>query len=225
MTRLLAIGDVHGCLTALDTLLGFARPTLHDQLVFLGDYVDRGPDSRGVLERLIELKRTGQVVCLRGNHEIMMLGAAQSWSAFQFWLQCGGADALESYVGGREVVTPDDIPEAHWRFVEKACVDWYEADAHVFVHANLHPDTPLASQSSDWLHWQFLNPTWHRPHVSGKTMICGHTEQRDGNPVQLERAICIDTYCYGDGWLTCLDVASGEYWQANELGETRTGRL
>src|SRR5262249_765311 len=135
MTRLLAIGDVHGCLTALDPLLGFVRPTPDDQVVFLGDYVDRGPDSRGVLERLVELKRMRQVVCLRGNHEIMMLGAARSWSAFQFWLNCGGAEALESYVGGREGGTPDDIPEAHWRVVGKGFVGWDEAGAAIFCSA------------------------------------------------------------------------------------------
>ena len=64
MSRTLAIGDVHGCLTALDTLLGFVRPGPTDQLVFLGDYIDRGPDSKGVLDRLIELRRSRDVVCL-----------------------------------------------------------------------------------------------------------------------------------------------------------------
>ena len=77
VSRTLAIGDVHGCLTALDTLLGFVelRPT--DQLIFLGDYVDRGPDSKGVLDRLIELRRLHEVVFLRGNHEVMMANAGR----------------------------------------------------------------------------------------------------------------------------------------------------
>src|SRR6476646_6510 len=97
MARMLAIGDVHGCLTALDTLLGFVQPTPDDQLVFLGDYVDRGPDSKGVLNRLIELQRTGSAVFLRGNHEIMMLGARNGRDDFRFWFACGGAEALESY--------------------------------------------------------------------------------------------------------------------------------
>jgi serine/threonine protein phosphatase 1 len=225
MARTLAIGDVHGCLTALDTLLGFVRPGPADQLVFLGDYVDRGPDSKGVLNRLLELRRVLDVVCLRGNHEIMMLGARQGRDDCRFWVACGGAEALESYAGPDGVGTLDDIPYDHWHFLERLCVDWYETETRVFVHANLHPDKPLNEQPTEWLHWQPVSERWHRPHGSGKTMICGHTQQRGGVPLRLMKAVCIDTWAYGDGWLTCLDVDTGEYWQANELGQTRTGML
>jgi serine/threonine protein phosphatase 1 len=145
----LAIGDVHGCLTALDTLLGFVRPGPADQLVFLGDYIDRGPDSKGVLDRLLELRRKFDVVNLRGNHEVMMLAAATGWDNFRFWRACGGVEALESYAGPDGAGTLDDIPDAHWHFVENRCVDWYETESHVFVHANLHPDFPLGNQPTD----------------------------------------------------------------------------
>lgn len=225
MSRTLAIGDVHGCLTALDTLLGFVRPGPDDQLVFLGDYVDRGPDSKGVLDRVIGLKLAGQAVCIRGNHEVMMAAAGTGWDGFRFWRACGGMEALESYVGPNRIALLEDIPDAHWHFLNRGLVDWYETDTHIFVHANLHPGLPLADQPTEWLHWQPLDPAWHKPHMSGKTMVCGHTQQRSGVPLVLERAVCIDTWAYGDGWLTCLDVESGEYWQANELGETRTSRL
>jgi serine/threonine protein phosphatase 1 len=221
MPRTLAIGDVHGCLTALDTLLGFVQPTPRDHLIFLGDYVDRGPDTKGVLDRLIELRRSGQVVCLRGNHEVMMVAAREGQSDYRFWMSFGGVEALESY----GVSTLDEVPESHWHFLRRLLLDWYETDAHVFVHANLNPKVPVEEQSTEWLHWQALHPIWHKPHLSGKTMICGHTEQRSGRPLALERAICIDTWAYGDGWLTCLDVDSGEYWQTNELGATRNERL
>jgi serine/threonine protein phosphatase 1 len=223
MPRTLAIGDIHGCLTALDTLLGFVQPQPDDQLVFLGDYVDRGPDSKGVLNRLIELHRTGRIVCLRGNHEVMMAGARGGRDDFRFWTNFGGIEALESY--STSSISPDVIPWDHWNFIEKKCVDWYETDSHIFVHANLHPELPMTQQTTDWMHWEALNSNWHKPHLSGKTMICGHTQQRSGNPLVLERAICIDTWAFGDGWLTCLDVETGEYWQANELGQTRTGKL
>jgi serine/threonine protein phosphatase 1 len=221
MARTLAIGDIHGCLTALDTLLGFVQPQPDDQLVFLGDYVDRGPDSKGVLNRLIELHRTGRAVCLRGNHEVMMAGARCGSNDFRFWTNFGGLEALESYSTGS--ITLEAIPSEHWRFIEKTCVDWYETDSHIFVHANLHPDKPLAKQPVEWLHWQPLIAHRYSRHCSGKTMVCGHSEQRDGIPLRVIGAVCIDTWAFGDGWLTCLDVESGEYWQANELGRTRGG--
>jgi serine/threonine protein phosphatase 1 len=222
MARTLAIGDIHGCLTALDTLLGVVQPTPEDRLIFLGDYIDRGPDSKGVLERLIELRKSRQVVCIRGNHEIMLMAAECGANDLRFWLGFGGLEALESYGEGASLRS---IPYDHWQFVKQTCVDWHETDTHMFVHANLHPDLPLDRQPTDWLHWQALNKKWHRPHSSGKTMVCGHTEQRGGVPLRLMGAVCIDTWAYGDGWLTCLDVETGEYWQANELGMTRDGRL
>jgi serine/threonine protein phosphatase 1 len=225
MGRTLAIGDIHGCRAALDTLLGFVQPKPTDQLVFLGDYVDRGPDSKGVLDRLIELRRQHDIVCLRGNHEIMMLGARLGRDDCRFWIACGGGEALASYARTDGVGTFEDIPSDHWHFLERACVDWYETPTHIFVHANLHPDTPLAEQPTDWLHWQPISKLSHRPHGSGKAMICGHTQQRTGVPLRLMKAVCVDTWAYGDGWLTCLDVESGEYWQATELGQTRTGML
>jgi serine/threonine protein phosphatase 1 len=225
MARTLAIGDIHGCSSALDTLLGFVQPGPRDHIVFLGDYVDRGPDSKGVLDRLIQMHLTGEVVCLRGNHEVMMLAAATGRDDFKFWQSCGGREALESYGSADRIVTLDAVPESHWHFIGKRLMDWYETDSHVFVHANLHPDLPLADQPPEWLHWQVLDRKWHRPHASGKTMVCGHTEQRIGLPMVLDRAVCIDTWAYGDGWLTCLDVDSGEYWQANDLGHVRTDWL
>jgi len=220
MPRLLAIGDIHGCSKALDTLLQFVRPAPEDQIVTLGDYIDRGPDSRGVLDRLIALRATGRLIALRGNHELMMIGAATSFSAQEFWLAVGGREALASYgPGGLQ-----DIPDEHWRFVEKHCVDWHETDRHFFVHANAMPDLPLSEQPSEILHWDIVSPRTP-PHESGKIMICGHTEQLGGWPLALPHLICIDTWCYGGGWLTCLDVGSGRIWQANQNGETRMGYI
>ncbi len=102
------------------------------------------------------------------------------------------------------------------------CVDWYETEKHFFVHANVDPDLPLNQQISSMLHWEVLTE-WTLPHCSGKVMLCGHAEQRSGWPLALDHAICIDTWAYGGGWLTALDVLSGRVWQANQRGETRTG--
>jgi calcineurin-like phosphoesterase family protein len=225
--RLLAIGDIHGCLTAFDALLELVSPQPDDQIITLGDYVDRGPDSCGVLDRLIALHAGGRLIALRGNHELMMLDVRRS-GIDPFWLSFGGNTTLHSYG-----IDEDDeidteyvlamIPEQHWKFLEEDCLPYYETEKHIFVHANLNPDLPLEKQSDHTLYWEKLvEPCAHR---SGKTMICGHTRQKSGVPLDLGTSICIDTSIYDGGWLTCLDVLSGRIWQANEKGETRTGSL
>ena len=91
-------------------------------------------------------------------------------------------------------------------------------------HALAHPELELRAQTHSFLHWHKLHPS-HPPHGSGKIMVCGHSSQRSGLPLDFGYAVCIDTWVYGDGWLTCLDVASGPLWQANRHGEVRTGWL
>lgn len=222
MSRLLAIGDIHGCLTALETLAAFVPFAEDDLLVTLGDYVDRGPNTREVLDWLIARHATGRLIPLRGNHEIMLMQARESKSELRFWLNFGGREALESYSDEPDV-TLSAIPAEHWRFIEKHTLPFYETDTHIFVHANLVPDLPLADQPEDTLFWDRFDG--RPPHQSGKTMICGHTVQREGHPLNIGHAVCIDTWVYGDGWLTCLDPATGDYWQANQSGETRRDRL
>jgi serine/threonine protein phosphatase 1 len=223
--RLLAIGDIHGCSLALDTLLEMVGPRDDDRLVTLGDYVDRGPDSRGVLHRLLALHRTGRLVPLRGNHDVMMLQARHRFDT-PMWLACGGAQTLTSYgLRPRDIASlGEEVPESHWRFLEEVCVDWHETDKHFFVHANAYPDLPLDEQPLYMLHWEKL----YEPcaHFSGKVMVCGHTPQPSGLPEDLGTTLCIDTGVYEPhGWLTCLDVLTGRYWQANQQGQRRFGWL
>lgn len=244
--RTLAIGDMHGCLTALDLLLAEVRLQPDDLLVTLGDYVDRGPDSKGVLDRLLELSGRCRLVSLRGNHEVMMLRAWQLWSERQNWrkvgglaawlsteetpsseekdwLACGGRQTLASYAGDGKNASLADVPDAHWQFLEQRCVDWHETETHLFAHANAYPDHPMAEQPDYMLHWEkMISP---RQHDSGKILVCGHTPQKSGRPHNWGHTICIDTWVYGEGWLTCLDTASGQFWQANQRGETRTSRI
>jgi len=115
------------------------------------------------------------------------------------------------------------VPQSHWDFIE-SCVPYYEIDTHFFVHANALPDVDLDKQPDTALFWdRFDLPT---PHVSGKHMICGHTGQADGMPVTTGHGTCIDTLAYEDkGWLTALDVGSGEFWQSNQDGVIRLGKL
>jgi len=218
VTRHLAIGDIHGCITALTTLVDFVELRADDTIVTLGDYVDRGPDSRAVMDFIINLGQTHQLVALRGNHEIMMLDAREKDSWLRPWLSYGGEETLQSYGGSF-----DDVPDTHIDFLENKLQPYYESETHIFVHANLAPDVALADQSDAALFWQkYKDPA---PHSSGKTMVCGHTAQQSGMPLSNGHSVCIDTWAHGDGWLTCLEVGSGTVWQANEAGETRRFEL
>jgi serine/threonine protein phosphatase 1 len=221
--RILAIGDIHGCSKAFDAILEMVRPQLDDLIIALGDYVDRGPDSIGVLERLIALRGKYRLICLRGNHEQMMLDARSGDLAEHRWLEWGGNKTLASYSPWGEAGSLAEVPPHHWQFLENDCVPWYETDTHIFVHASVDPELPLDEQPTEKLQWE---PFYGQPpHRSGKIMVCGHTAQKTGVPVDLGHIICIDTWVYGDGCLTCLDVATGKYWQANQLGQKREGQL
>jgi serine/threonine protein phosphatase 1 len=223
--RYLAVGDIHGCFRALTTLADYVPFTADDVLITLGDYVDRGPNSYAVLDWLIaRLVGQGRLVPLRGNHDLMMLSARDSEAARQEWLRYGGDMTLASYSHFGDAGRLADVPDEHWHFLENETRPWFETDTHFFVHANAYPDLPLEDQPDFMLYWEkFADPP---PHRSGKVMVCGHTAQKSGLPVDLGHAVCIDTRVYGDdGWLTCLDISSGRYWQASESGETRVRLL
>jgi serine/threonine protein phosphatase 1 len=114
-------------------------------------------------------------------------------------------------------------PAHHWQFLDHTCRDLYETESHVFAHGGLDPNLPLDQQPPAVLRWQTFPPS--RPHPSGKTLICGHTPQRSGDPATLPHAICIDTAIHKNGWLTALDVSTGHLWQANDHGEIRESVL
>jgi serine/threonine protein phosphatase 1 len=225
--RTLALGDIHGCSIALDRLLQAVAPTPDDLLIALGDYIDRGPDSKGVLDRLIALRRTHRLIALVGNHEEMLLDAAfdPEKSRNSLWRGCGGNQTLASY--GQVSGLASDlelIPEEHWQFLREACIDWHEGAAHFFVHGNVEPDVPLDKQRQAFLRWEKLYDA--RPHICGKVMVCGHTRQLSGWPLDLGCAVCIDTGAYAaGGWLTCLEVETGRFVQANQKGELRESSL
>src|SRR6266478_1473594 len=107
--RTLAIGDIHGCLQALDRILEMVRPQPDDVVVVLGDYADRGPDSRGVIDRLLELRGHCRLVTLRGNHDQMMLDARSGYETQREWLLCGGSKTLASYASPGSPGGLDDV--------------------------------------------------------------------------------------------------------------------
>ncbi len=216
--RTLAIGDIHGCIDALKTLWDTIQPQAHDLVIFVGDYVDRGPDSKGVIDFILEKRKQYNIISLIGNHEEKFCLARYGASEIDTWLAYwGGKETLDSYGG-----SIDDVPENHWEFL-RTCHPSYETDTHIFVHANLEHDVPVAKQLPfTIIHKKFGTPL---PHQSGKTMICGHTAQQSYIPENLGHAICIDTDPGRGGWLTCLHVETGKYWQANVGGKTREDKL
>lgn len=214
-----AIGDIHGCSYALNALLEGLTLGPTDLVVTLGDYVDRGPDSRGVIDRLIRLRREVPLIALRGNHELMMLEARRDPYSATAWHECGGYAAVESYGGSL-----DGVPDAHWDFLE-SLVPYHETPDTIFVHAGVSPYLPLDRQSPLWLYWEPLEAETSRPHYSGKRVICGHTRQREGVPLDLGHCVCIDTSAYTGDFLTALDVESGRFVQADEIGRVRRGSL
>lgn len=207
-----AIGDIHGRLGALRKLLVELDP-FKDRLVFLGDYVDRGPDSSGVLDLLVEVaSECPRTVFLRGNHDWLMLHARSDAEQRKYWREkCGGMATLKSYPGG----SLSGVPMAHWFFLENTCRDSFETDNHIYVHGGLEPDLPLPQQSVRTLHWRRIFEA--APHFSGKRVVCGHTQQISGMPLNLGHTLCVDTR----EWLTAVNVNNNSFVQARNDGAFR----
>jgi len=220
MARTIAIGDIHGCAVALETLLTEIQPRPADTIVALGDYVDRGPESSRVIEMMVDLVSHCRLIPLIGNHEIMMFKGLQNGGKdLDFWMMHGGQATVASY-GGRL----QNIPQDHLTFLSH-CLRFHETDNHFFVHACYDPDLPLSEQPDEMVFWQHVAEFPPGPHFTGKTAILGHTPQMDGEILDLGHLKVLDTFCYGDQWLTALDIESGKIWQANEKGEVRVDQL
>lgn len=215
--RTIVVGDIHGCGKALRSLLGGIQPQPDDTLVFLGDYVDRGPDSRGVIDQILALQRRCRVVALRGNHEIMLLGVLLRQLPADLWQASGGAATLASYGG-----TLLRMPDTHLQFLSDL-QPFHETDSCIFVHAGYDPNVPMDRQTERALYWQHLLRALPPPHCSGKRVFVGHTPQASGAVLAVEHLVCLDTYCFGGGWLTAMHVESGRLWQADGRGRLRQG--
>lgn len=213
--RTIAIGDIHGCSVALRTLIAAINPRPDDTIVTLGDYVDRGPDSRGVIDQLIALIDRCELVPLLGNHDLMLVEAINNREMFEFWQACGGTTTLQSYGGSL-----DNLPSEHLVFL-RGLRPYYETERCIFVHANYDEELPIAQTPDDLLLWQHVTAIPPGRHFSGKTVVVGHTPQGNGSVLDLGHLLCIDTYCFGGGWLTALDIDTGEVWQADQEGQLR----
>ena len=226
--RLMAIGDIHGCANALKGLLRQVKPNRQDTLVFLGDYIDRGSNSREVINQLVKLSHSNRVHFIKGNHEEAMLASRDDiiteWQAetsvgdhqrpiYCHWQRWGGDTTLKSYGLPLEAKSLITIPKAHWDFLE-GCVDYLETERYIFTHAPINPVKTLKQQDEHELRWNHKTPA--QAHISGKHIVYGHCTQKSGGILSLGYATCIDTYVYGGGTLTCMDVGTGRIWQAAE---------
>ena len=219
--RIIAIGDVHGCLAALDAVLDAIDLQPSDSLILLGDFVDRGPNSAGVIDRLIELRERCFLFTILGNHDELMLDVVEerSWNLGS-WLMYGGEQTMRSY-GTNKV---SDIPKEHVEFL-KSCIPFCETERHFFTHANYLDGKPLAKTPGQTLRWESLNDRMPSPHNSGKMAVLGHTAQKDGQIRYSGYLLCLDTYCYGTGCLTAFEVNTGEYWQADRKGSLLKNKI
>lgn len=203
--RWLAVGDIHGCLAQLAELMERVKPTSADRVVFLGDYVDRGPDSAGVIDYLIEFAAAfPETVFLRGNHEQMFLDYLDGQDSAMFLVN-GGRQTLDSYRDRR--MWP--IPTSHRRFLE-SLEHSFESEHHIFVHAGLRPGIPLAEQDDFdmlWIRHEFLESDFDW----GKAIVYGHTPRQE--PLLGDRRIGVDTGCVYGRQLTCCDVITQRIWQ------------
>jgi serine/threonine protein phosphatase 1 len=217
MSRTIAIGDIHGCLAALNTLVNAIAPTADDTIVTVGDYVDRGPDSKGVLNLLLDLEKKCRLVPLMGNHEEMMLAVMERRMDPYSWLGHGGVETMDSYGFTGDLGC---VPAEHLEFIRRM-PSFYENDTHFVVHANYDPELPLSEQPDDLLRWVKITEVLPGPHISGKRAIVGHTHDRQGELYEVPHLTCIDTYCYGGKWLTALDLDTGKVWQSDRMGNLR----
>ncbi len=215
--RTIVIGDIHGCLDALRGLVMAIAPMPEDRLIFLGDYVDRGPDSCGVIDYLIALEARCQVICLLGNHEIMFRSVLRG-AEMDLWLGVGGQETLASYRGSLNAV-----PDSHRQFLDRLRL-YFETEGFIFVHANYEPDLPMDQQDELTACWLHLTERLPAPHFSGKHVFVGHTPQSSGEVLQYDHLTCIDTYCVGGKWLTALDVGNEAILQVNPQGQLRMDR-
>jgi len=205
--RHFVIGDIHGHANALKAILDRVTPAATDRVTFLGDYVDRGPDSRGVIDLIVNLNC--RVDAVLGNHEAMLVASVDDPEIERHWLMYGGDATLRSF----GVKQAKDIPSGyrHWlasrpRFVETA--------SSIFCHAYLNPMLSMDQQSTEDLLWRHNEaPIFH---CSGKRVFCGHTPRT--MPFISDQWVSLDTNIANGGVLSCIEIHSDQLFYADRFG-------
>jgi serine/threonine protein phosphatase 1 len=217
-----AIGDIHGCHNALVTLFNNIPKNQSDTFVFLGDYVNKGPNSKKSIQFLIDFSKKYDSIFLRGNHDIMMMEARHSLKKHKEWINQGGDATLGSFGVLKDRNWSGKIDASVWNFLE-ATKKYHQIEKYLFVHAGLEPETTIENQRNENLYWKkYQTP---KKYSNENIVICGHTSRRNGEIANFGHTICIDTFASGGQWLTGLNISSGEYYQSNQKMETRKGVL
>lgn len=168
--RLFAIGDIHGCINPFNDLLEKISLTKEDKLILLGDYIDRGPNSKAVLDKIIELKQLGfNITPLLGNHEIMLLRAIESTKYFDMWMLNGGWTTLENF----KCTNPNEIPEKYKSLISDMPY-FLKFNNYLFVHAGFNDsiDDPFTDlESMLWIRKTEYTPQF----IQENTIVHGHT--------------------------------------------------
>jgi serine/threonine protein phosphatase 1 len=223
---LIAIGDIHGQLDQLNRLLNAVKPAVGDRFVFLGDYIDRGKNSKGVIDRLILFRAEfPDTIFIRGNHDQMLLDAlidvgampgqrlrdqsatyrgCSSAADIEIFLFNGGKETLRSY--GISHLT--DFPQEHIDFIE-ATLHWWRCEPFVFVHAGIGRGIPLEMQDPFVLMWERMSP----PGQEGEIHVVGHHPTANGEPYFEAGRYNLDTGAVYGQTLTACDVLTRQVWQ------------
>ncbi len=220
--RTIVIGDIHGELNLLRALITKLQPQADDVLIFVGDYIDRGPDSKGVIDFLLELKHIHSCVFLRGNHEEMLLSSFNSGDqeVYDWWFRNGGLATLVSYqdesIIGMDIAPPSLVPESHMSFIRNTRLLHLLQDHNTVVtHAGFESDEAISTQlvkKDVWIrsHWEQVfsgeNPDsfpWEM------RVICGHTILQE--PYRSEKLIGIDLGSFKTGKLCAYLVEEDRF--------------
>ena len=219
------IGDIHGCFRTLKELIASLGPTKDDDIYLLGDLMDRGPDSMGVVQFLLDLKQKGyRIHPLRGNHEQLLLDSSESMESFEVWMRNGGRNTLKSY----DCQTVSEMDQKHLSFIG-AFPFYLKVDNFWLVHAGFNGqlEDPLKDQHSMlWIRNFEVNSEW----LQSGVIIHGHT------PTRLEvikrtvnfpesQVICLDggcvfNYLEGMGHLVGLELTQWKLFSQYCLDQT-----
>jgi serine/threonine protein phosphatase 1 len=211
MQKIFVVGDIHGCFDKLCALMDkLPLDDKQDQLIFIGDYIDRGPSSFDVVRYLIDLKkRVPGTIFIKGNHEDMLQNYLDGSDRFTYQLN-GGQQTLDEYLNRSDNKDAFPIPSQHLEFFNSLQLS-YQTDDYIFVHAGLREKVPLESQDKMdllWIRDEFI----HSDFNFGKRVIFGHTPFKE--PLLQANKIGIDTGAVYGNLLTCLQLPEMEFFSA-----------